>query len=150
MADWMAREKQELTADEGRFLKAYKDSLGYWTIGVGHLLGSNPSYEGTTITDEECDELFNEDFEKAVDAAHDAFAGFSGLDGPRQGALVNMAFQMGGKTLSTFHTFLDLLDREDYYGAADDLMGTKYAKQTPARASRIAYRIKTGDYSTNR
>lgn len=150
MAAWEDREKDEITADEGRSLTSYKDSLGYWTIGVGHLLGSSPSYEGTMITDEQCDELFDEDFEAAVDAAQAAFAGFSGLDGPRQGALVNMAFELGEKTLSTFHGFFDFLDKGDWAGAANDLMGTRYAKQAPARASRIAFRIKTDIYSTDR
>lgn len=27
-----------LTSDEGRVPHAYQDHLGYWTIGVGHLI----------------------------------------------------------------------------------------------------------------
>lgn len=149
MADWEQREKQELTLDEGRFLKSYKDTRGYWTIGVGHLLGNNPEYADTTITDDQCDELFEEDFEQAVQDAEAAYGGFSGLDGPRQGALVNMAFELGSK-LSTFHGFLNLLDQGDYAGAAQDLMNTAYAKQVPARASRIAFRIRTDTYTSDR
>lgn len=149
MADWEQKEKQELTLDEGRELKSYKDTKGYWTIGIGHLLGNNPEYADVTITDTQCDELFEEDFEQAVKDAEDAYGGFSGLDGPRQGALVNLAFELGEK-LSTFHGFLNLLDQGNYAAAAQDLMGTAYAKQVPARASRIAFRIKTGTYTSDR
>lgn len=149
MADWEDREKQELELDEGRANKSYKDSLGYWTIGVGHLLGSSPSFEGVVWTDEQVDDTFEEDFEQAIKEATEAFAGLSALDGPRAGALVNLAFELG-PTLSSFHGFLNLLDSGDYAGAAQDLMNTKYARQVPARASRIAFRIKTGTYSSDR
>lgn len=145
---WDDREKQEITQDEGKLLTAYKDSLGNWTIGIGHLLGMDPKYQGMTITDSECDALFETDFCTAEQGAKDAFPAFDGLDGPRKGALVNMAFQLGEDTLSTFHTFLDYLDRGMYQEAALDLMNTRYARQVPSRASRIAYRIRTGLYAT--
>lgn len=146
---WDDREKQEITQDEGKLLTAYQDTLGNWTIGIGHELGTDSSkYRGMTITEQECESLFATDFDTAEQEAKDAFAAFDGLDGPRKGALVNMAFQLGGDTLSTFHTFLDYLDRSMYQEAALDLMNTRYARQVPARASRIAYRIRTGQYAT--
>lgn len=144
---WDDREKQEIELDEGKVLTSYKDSLGNWTIGIGHLLGADPKFQGITITDQECGEYFEEDFNEAVKEAQSAFDGFEGLDGPRKGAIVNMAFQMGEKTLSTFHTFLDYLDRGMYQEAALDLMNTRYARQVPQRAKRIAYRIRTGQYA---
>jgi lysozyme len=144
---WDEREKIELAQDEGRELKSYKDSRGNWTVGIGHYLGSDSKYSGLVITDDECDSMFAEDFENACQEANTAFDGFAGLDGPRKGALVNMSFQMGGKTVSTFHTFLNLLDLSKYNEAADDLLHTAYARQVPARAKRIAHRIRTGDYA---
>ena len=144
---WDDREKQELILDEGKCLTAYKDNRGNWTIGIGHNLGRDPKFGGLVITEEQCDEYFEDDFSDACRGAEEAYSGFPGLDGPRKGALVNMAFQMGGQTLSTFHTFLSYLDRLMYAEAALDLMNTAYAKQVPARASRIAYRIRTGEYS---
>lgn len=144
---WDDTEKQEIELDEGRENKAYKDSLGYWTIGVGHMLGKDDKFKDLVWTDSQVDEQYSTDFEAAVQEAQDAFDGFAGLDGPRKGALVNMAFQLGGSTLSTFHTFLNLLDLAKYDEAAADLMTTRYAKQVPMRASRIAYRIKTGQYA---
>lgn len=144
---WDDREKQELELDEGKELKAYKDTRGNWTIGIGHFLGPNPLYADKVITEEQCQELFDEDFEDAVKGATEAFDGFAGLDGPRKGALVNMAFQLGGKSLGTFHTFLGYIDALKYDEAALDLMNTAYARQVPARAKRIAYRIRTGQYA---
>lgn len=144
---WDEREKHELELDEGRRNKAYKDQFGNYTIGVGHLLGKDEKYKDLEWTDEQVDEQFSKDFEEAVNGATEAFDGFVGLDCPRKGALVNMAFQLGGKSLSTFHTFLNLVDLGKYKEAAEDLITTRYAKQVPARAKRIAYRIQTGLYA---
>lgn len=145
---WEDREKQEIELDEGRRNKAYKDTMGNWTIGIGHFLGPNNIYAGTTWTDEQIDSHYETDFEEAEAGAEKAFPAFAGLDGPRKGALVNMSFQMGGTTLGTFRTFLNYLDLGRYKEAALDLMNTAYARQAPERAKRIAYRIQNGDYAT--
>lgn len=53
-------------------LKAYRDSEGYWTIGVGHLLSldKNADFSSIVWTREHAEEVFAEDlakYEKAVD-----------------------------------------------------------------------------------
>ena len=51
---------------EGTKLIAYKDSVGIWTIGVGHIQGV---YKGMTITKEKAEELLKSDlqlFEKGI------------------------------------------------------------------------------------
>jgi len=144
---WEDREIEELKLDEGFKSAPYKDSVyGTWTIGYGH---TGPDVHGLTppISESQGEELLREDFSDAVNAAQQACPCFDGLDGPRKGALGNMAFQLGGKTLSTFHEFLHLLDIADYETASEDLEHTAWYKQTPNRAQRIAYRIQTGEYA---
>jgi lysozyme len=56
---------------EGLRCEAYKDSVGVWTIGVGHTSAAGPPevYEGLTITEEQAAEILNDDldeFEAAV------------------------------------------------------------------------------------
>ena len=34
-----------LRFDEGEKLQVYKDTEGYWTVGIGHLLTKNPTKE---------------------------------------------------------------------------------------------------------
>lgn len=144
---WDNREIEELKLDEGFRSKPYRDSVyATWTIGYGHT-GNDVNGLTTEITEEQAEELLRDDFEKAVKGAEAAVPCFDGLDGPRKGALCNMAFQLGGKSLGTFHEFLHLLDIGDYKAAADDLLHTLWYKQTPYRAMRIAYRIRTGDYA---
>lgn len=145
---WDDREKNELILDEGRFLKSYKDQFGNWTIGVGHFLGPNSIYADLVWTDEQVDSTFEDDFKDAEAEAQSAYKEFLGLDGPRKGALVNMSFQLGYGKFSRFLNFFNYLDQGLYKEAAIDLMNTAYARQVPARAQRIAYRIRTGEYTT--
>lgn len=143
MADWEEREKEEIELDEGRRSKAYKDSLGNWTIGVGHLLHADEA----EWSEEKIDDVYEADFQRAIDAAKKAVPFFDALDGPRKGALVNMAFNMGAATLASFHGTLAAMDNADWQLAAKNLMNSKYARQVGNRAKRIAYRIRTGEYS---
>ena len=48
---------------EGRYLKAYDSPFGSMKIGYGH---AGPEiHRGMTISEERCEEIFNEDLEKA-------------------------------------------------------------------------------------
>ena len=65
---------EALIGREKRMLKAYRDSKGIWTIGIGHTAaaGAPIPYAGLTITRAECDAIFARDlvqYEDAVRAA---------------------------------------------------------------------------------
>jgi lysozyme len=67
-----AEGRKRLTAREGVRLKAYTDSVGVWTIGIGHTSAAGPPKvtPGLTLTRAEVDSLFIRDlakYEKAVD-----------------------------------------------------------------------------------
>lgn len=145
MSSWEEMEKGELKLDEGLRLTTYKDSVGVKTIGYGHT--GSEAQDGRTISLQEAEDLFETDFEEAISDAHNAVPFFNALDGPRKGALVNMAFQLGATKLSGFHGTLAAMDEQDWNGAAKNVMNSLYARQARARATRIAYRIRTGEYS---
>lgn len=59
------RGRQRLTDREGKVLKWYKDSEGYWTFGVGHLANDEYPYkQGQTFTAEQVDAVLVKDLEK--------------------------------------------------------------------------------------
>lgn len=69
-----ARGRALLTQREGVRLKAYRDSVGVWTIGIGHTsaAGLPEVTSGLTITKAECDAIFARDlvkYESAVTSA---------------------------------------------------------------------------------
>ena len=63
-----------LIAREGRRLKAYRDSKGIWTIGVGHTSAAGPPtvQAGLSISAQECDRLFTRDVAQYVRAVREA------------------------------------------------------------------------------
>ena len=66
--------RQAIIQREGVRLKAYIDSVGVWTIGVGHTGRASPPkvVPGMTITLQEADEILSRDlapFENAVNRA---------------------------------------------------------------------------------
>lgn len=133
--------KKELIRDEGLRLDAYQDSLGYWTIGVGHLLTTAPPYEAWTR--QQCLEVLDQDVRDALDQTQ-RISCWPSLDTDgRRRALLNMRFQLGGK-LETFRNSLRLIQEQKWLLAGQELRKSKWYLQTPVRAERICRVIENG------
>lgn len=131
----------QLKRDEGIRLESYKDSLGYWTIGVGHLLGAEQRM--SRITFAEADALLQTDVAIASDTLVKIAPWYTSLDDVRQAALLNMTFNLGPK-IGQFRHFLDALQAHDYDTAARQMLESLWAKQVSARAERLSAQIRTG------
>lgn len=135
---------QELIAKwEGLRLTAYKDSLGKWTVGYGHLL--QPQYEDWTdytITIDEADDLLAQDMHSAIDIAN-GFPYFDTMNDVRQAALISMAYQLGSQPLH-WPMFMAALGVEDYAAAAIAGLDSLWAKQTSKRAEEEMAMLSTG------
>lgn len=135
---------QQLRVDEGVRRTVYKDHLGYLTIGVGRLV--DPNKPGAGLRDSEIDLLLRNDIEDRITALGNALPWFHELDEARQGVLVNMAFQLGTAGLLGFKTTLKLVEARKYAEAADHMLDSKWARQTPARAKRLAQQMRSGKW----
>lgn len=134
----------QLRRDEGVKPAAYQDHLGYWTIGVGRLIDSRKP--GTGLRPDEIDYLLRNDIADRVASLRKALPWFEKLDQARQGVLINMAFQMGTAGLLAFRHTLALVRDEKYTEAAEQMLKSKWAEQTPARAKRLSEQMKTGEW----
>lgn len=135
--------EQELIRDEGLRTSSYLDSLGFWTIGVGHFLGKGPGFQGIVWSLAQCYQQLDRDVVEAVELVSTRpWYSMCNTD-TRQRALTNMAFQLGEKLL-TFTTFLSLLEQGKYQEAGEDLRTTLWAHQVPDRADRIIKMIQEG------
>lgn len=145
---------QELRDDEGEKLRAYKDHLGYWTIGVGHLIdparGANPApfgvdlRNGGTITAEQSAILLDRDIDAKAAQLDKRMPWWRNLSDNRQRVLINMAFQLGVDGLLAFKNTLAYVLQSDYHSAAAGMLASKWATQTPNRAKRLADRMVAG------
>lgn len=119
---------------EGNILKAYKDSVGVWTIGVGHTsaAGEPKVVAGMTITATQSDEILSKDLadvEKQVLRVVKVPLTQNQFD-----MLVSFTFNVGGGALAG-STLLKKLNSKDYKGAADQFLswnkGTIGGKKVP-------------------
>ena len=139
--------KDELTrllrGDEGEVLHAYKDHLGYWTIGVGRLIDAR---KGGGISPAESALLLANDIGEIEAALDVRLPWHRNLDPARQAVLFAMAFQMGVDGLLKFKNTLEMVRVCDYDGAARGMLASLWAQQTPERAHRMAEQMRTGQW----
>ena len=83
-------------AHEGCKLKAYQDSAGVWTIGIGTIQYENGSHvqPGDSITQDRADELLAEEVAKKCHGLDAAIAGVA-LNQNQYNALVSFAYNVG-------------------------------------------------------
>ena len=73
-----------------------------------------------------------------------AFDFYAALDIERQYALLDMCFQLGICKLKGFRKMIKWMQAKQWKAAAEECLLSDYAKQTPARARRIARVIREG------
>lgn len=144
----------ELRRDEGDELTSYKDSLGYWTIGVGHLIdpmrGASASPFGAdlrfgkTITSAQSEALLESDIVAKATDLDKFLPWWRTLNDTRQRVLLNMVFNLGIGGLLGFKNTLEMVKTGDYAGAARGMLASKWAKQVHGRADRLAKMMETG------
>lgn len=135
------RATEQLRRDEGEILSAYQDSLGYWTIGIGVLIDKR---KGGGITPEESEFLFLNRLKLKMTELDQRIPWWRDLDEPRQGVLINMAYQLGVEGLLGFTNTLKMIQSGDYYGAARGMLLSKWSAQTPQRAARLSNQMREG------
>lgn len=131
---------KQLRLDEGAVKHAYQDSLGFWTIGVGRLIDKR---KGGGLSQEEISYLLDNDIRNKSEALFKALPWLKTAPEPVQGALVNMAFQLGVTGILGFTTTLDLIKAGKYKEASEQMLKSKWAVQTPNRAKKMARQLET-------
>jgi lysozyme len=115
-----------LKKEEGVRLKAYKDSRGLWTIGVGHLMeDQNPKTASKVVwTMDQAMEQLDVDLDEAEDAVNRLV--HVDLDQNEFDALCSLVFNIG-ETQFRRSTLLKKLNAEDRAGAAQEFLKWKRA-----------------------
>jgi lysozyme len=129
--------EQMLIADEGLELKPYRCTGDKLTIGIGRNL------DDVGISRDEALYLLANDI-KRVERGLMSNGTFNALDESRKIAIMNMAFQLGVNGCLAFSNMWACLARKDWQGAHREALSSRWAKQTPSRANRIAAILLTG------
>lgn len=135
-----------LSLHEGRVPHAYQDSLGYWTIGVGHLIDKR---KGGKLPERIIDALLEHDIKEHSLPLYQALPWLSSLDEVRQAVLLDMAFNLGVAGLLKWKNTLAAIERGDYSAAAAAMEASLWARQVKSRARRLVRMMRTGEWPTD-
>ena len=126
--------RDRLKRFEGLRTEPYRDPFGHWTIGYGHRL-----------TPFDAEQAFNEDYERAVQAAVRIDGDCAEtLVAARFDVIVAMCFQLGEVGVRGFHVMLAAIKDRRWGDAADAMKDSQWDIQTPKRAHELARVMRTG------
>ncbi|WP_375752616.1 glycoside hydrolase family protein [Enterobacter roggenkampii] len=147
--------------DEGVKYSLYKDSLGFYTIGVGHLVTKSTNKNTAldildkkfgrvtkgVITSDEAEDLLLEDIQSTIIGIQNnptLSKLYNSLDSIRKFALINMCFQLGVDGVAGFKKSVAALLKKDWDEAEKQLKDSLWYLQTTNRAKRVISVFKTG------
>lgn len=107
--------KAGLARREAKRHNLYKDTLGNWTIGVGHNLTAKG------LSDEAIDFILDEDISDAYALLDTHLAWWRKEDDVRARVMIELAFNMGGKLLGFKNTLREW--RAGNHDKAADMLG---------------------------
>lgn len=129
----------DLKSDEGWNAHPYRDSLGFLTIGYGFLIDP---LKDVSLPRDVGEFWLRHAAEERWYALTARLPWLQLQPDEIQRALGNMAYQLGVDGVLGFKLMLAALLRGDRETAADNVIDSTYHHQTPARAERVAAKIR--------
>jgi lysozyme len=129
--------KKRVKLHEGFSAKPYRDTLNKMTVGYGHLCVEDFWDENTEYTEAQLDRIFDTDFDKAIEGAARVCEGMD-LPDKKFGVFIEMTFQLGATGLSKFKKALAAAREHQWQECHDQLLDSRWYKQTPNRAKQLA------------
>ena len=143
--------RKELADDEGCKYHIYLDHLGYPTFGIGHLIRPSDPEDGqpigTPVSEDRVKQAFEADIETVLEDCTRLYDNFYLLPEEVQLIIANMMFNLGYPRLSKFKGMRASVDAEDWNGAADEMVDSRWYRQVTNRAERLVERMRQVDGS---
>ena len=97
---------------------------------------------GTKVSEERCDEAFDQDVKSVLADCDTLYDDFGGLPEEVQLILANMMFNMGRTRLSKFRNMNAAVEEGDWNRAAQEMMNSRWYNQVRNRARRLVERMR--------
>ena len=140
--------KENLKISEGFRENVYKCTMGYDTVGYGFKCSDLSKDElalnngkVAPMKEEVASKILDIKIEKLKNKVFKSIPWLENKPQIVQDVLLEMAYQMGVAGLLGFKNTLKMIENNDYKNAANGMMNSKWAKQTPNRAKRLANEI---------
>ncbi len=137
---------QEVRRDEGVRNTPYRDTVGVWTVGVGHNMEAKPlpTLWKFPLSDDQIDRLLAGDLADVFDDLDRNLPWWRKLTYARQRVIVNMCFNLGVPGLLGFVNTLKNIQAGNYIQASTGMLTSKWARQVHGRANRLAEMMRDG------
>lgn len=137
------RLKETITNHESSKKYAYKDSLGYLTIGIGRNIDQKG---GRGLSGDEIEYLLQNDIQLCQSQLINKKY-YINQDAVRKEVLVELCFNLGIDKLEKFVNTLKAFEAKDYESVVDGLKNSLWYSQVgKSRSNNIFSRILTGNY----
>jgi len=125
--------KNRIKKNEGYRNKAYLDSLGFHTIGYGHLIKKNEKkYLRNTHSKKSLTTLFLNDFKKALNDYIKNYKPQKHNQSTKE-VYIEMVYQLGIKNQKKFIKMNYWINKKQFFMAALEMKNSLWNKQTPKR-----------------
>tara|TARA_R100000935_G_scaffold57597_1_gene91887 strand:+ start:643 stop:1077 length:435 start_codon:yes stop_codon:yes gene_type:complete len=131
--------EKRIKDNEGFRDELYLDTRGLATIGYGHLITKEDSFEpGIKYPKPQLLELFKKDLDRAENEANKLIGHISELHVVARDCIIEMCFQLGKGGVQKFVKMLLALEERDYKSASVEMLDSKWNKQTPERCEQLS------------
>jgi len=134
--------KARIKKHEGFRDTVYLDSLGKRTVGYGHLCVEDNWNDDKKYSEAFLNIIFDKDFNNAKDNAHKLMGDMT-LQHQAKCVLIEMVFQLGIGGVSKFKNMWKALGEGNYQTASEEMLDSRWAKQTPSRAEELSVLMKS-------
>ena len=129
--------KLRIKKNEGYSNKPYKDKLGFYTVGYGHLIKPNEKkYFKSTFSKKHFEYVFEVDFNNSLKQYNKLFFRKFHKQADKE-LIIEMIFQLGSKGVSKFKKMLFYLNNKKKYMTCLEMMDSLWYKQTPERVNNL-------------
>lgn len=139
--------KSEILRDEDMVPFVYKDSEGYKTVGVGHLVSDfdpeKTTPYGEIVSFNQILKYFNKDIDEAIEDCESVFTDFYELPYDVQHIIANMMFNLGRTRFLKFKNMIAAINNRDWSHAAVEMEDSRWYHQTGDRSKRLVDRMRT-------
>ena len=117
---------------EGFRSKVYKCTEGFDTIGYGFAI------KDLVLSEEISEKILVEKLDALIKRVKDKFSWLENAPQEVEDVLVEMSYQMGVSGVSKFKNALKYMENNNWTRAAEEMLDSKWHRQTPNRAKELS------------
>lgn len=130
--------------EEGWRSEPYYCSENYPTVGYGFKLADKGAPLPKFSLPKVAGDAWLKDNLSVLDAQFSKFAWYTKLKEERKAIVLSMAYQMGYAGVLKFKKMIKAIEQDDFITASNEMLDSRWARQTPKRANRHAMQLQGG------